>query len=162
MGIPVCVCGRASEGCGKRDDVEKGACRHFRHGELLLMCLDCFSTRVSLLSLAGRLVMLLHWKSSGVNFTGGQGAPTINHASVFRPKSRQPAASLTFPSQQHLFSLRAAGVRRKERERERVSTGVNEAKEQGGDPTSHMWILVCILTASTIKHVPPRWWLMTS
>lgn len=60
--------------------LRKDGCKHFYSRELLLMCLDCFSTRVKLLSLAGRLVMLLHWKGSGVNFTGGQGTQIIKAA----------------------------------------------------------------------------------
>lgn len=63
--------------------LRKDGCRHFCSRELLLMCLDCFSTRVKLLSLAGRLVMLLHWKGSGVNFTGGQGTQIIKAAWVW-------------------------------------------------------------------------------
>ncbi len=44
------------------------------------MCLDCFSMRIGLLSLAGRPDVLLHWKGPGVNFTVGQGTPIIKDA----------------------------------------------------------------------------------
>lgn len=116
MGIPVCVClcVWASEGCGKRDDVENMACRHFHHGELLLMCLDCFSTRVSLLSLAGWLVMLLHWKKLWCEFYWKIGSTDHKPCSSF-PSWAQTAcliSCLFFPAAAlWLLSCRKEGER---------------------------------------------------
>lgn len=90
----MCVNVQASVGPWKDMTLRKGACRHFCTGELLLMCLDCFSTRVGLLSLAQWLVMLLRWKGSGVNFTGGWGTQIIKAARVLSGAD----AALTFTS----------------------------------------------------------------
>lgn len=146
MCVCACVCESAwaSEGCGKRDDVEKVACRHFHHGELLLMCLDCFSTRVSLLSLAGWLVMLLHWKKLWCEFYWKIGSTDHKPCPSF-PSWAQTAcliSCLFFPAAFFwLVSCRKVGESEHRCER-----------SERGNLTSHMWMLGCVLTASTIKH----------
>ena len=43
-----------------------------------------------LLSLAARLVMPKHWKTAGVNFSGGQGTQVIKPADVFHQERAAP------------------------------------------------------------------------
>lgn len=121
--VCVCLCVWASEGYGKRDDVEKVACRHFHHGELLLMCLDCFSSRVSLLSLAGRLVMLLHWKKLWCEFYWKIGSTDHKPCRSF-PSQAQTAAQR---AQISCLSVPAAALWK-----EGVSEQRCERSERGG------------------------------